>query len=77
MFFDNWWFSAEKETKLNHEMHLKNLRLGFLVIFLCIYSNIAGVGASLEAVTGCKEIEIIHRLFLVIVMYCQASSMTH
>ena len=42
-------------------MHLKNLRLGFLVIFLCIYSNIAGVGASTEAVTGCKEIEIIHR----------------
>ena len=27
--------------------------------------------------SGSKEIEIIHRLFLVIAMYCQASSMNH
>ena len=39
----------------------------------CVTVNIFCEKSAVEM--GCKEIEIIHRLFLVIAMYCQASSM--
>ena len=41
----------------------------------CLTVNIFCKKSAVEM--GCKEIEIIHRLFLVIAMYCQASSMNY
>ena len=41
---------------------------------MLLISNVIPQLLLLQATTFIKEIEIIHRLFLVIVMYCQASS---